>query len=278
RARRVRRRRRRGSGRLRASHALAAAAARACRDPPRRARARRARLRAHRARADRRHRTAGARPRAPAARRRGGDLAARRRRRARRSRGAHELLAGPRSHDRAGAGHGPLRGSPGVSLRVRRAAARRRAARRLVREHVPPHRTGLASRLTAPSGEPTLLLPMRFSAVLLLLTACAASPPPPAAAPPPDPGPAVDPEALRAPSRDPPVRPAAVPPPPDACARYVEPAECTPGPELAERLANALGIEDPLARDRELACAESQNTELAPLVRALRADLAPIAC
>ncbi|MFO7181034.1 MAG: hypothetical protein DIU78_020200, partial [Pseudomonadota bacterium] len=132
--------------------------------------------------------------------------------------------------------------------------------------------------MTAPSGEPTLLLPMRFSAVLLLLTACAASPPPPAAAPPPDPGPAVDPEALRAPSRDPPVRPAAVPPPPDACARYVEPAECTPGPELAERLANALGIEDPLARDRELACAESQNTELAPLVRALRADLAPIAC
>lgn len=137
--------------------------------------------------------------------------------------------------------------------------------------------SGLAACLTALGSEPTLA-PMRLPAVVLLVTACAASPERPAATPPPAPGPAVDPASLRPQREDPPVQPAAVPPPPAECARYLEPAACAPGPPVAERLANALVIEEPIARDRELACAEAQGAEAAPLVRALRADLAPVAC
>jgi hypothetical protein len=70
-----------------------------------------------------------------------------------------------------------------------------------------------------------------------------------------------------------------VPPPPEACAVYAQaPLGCEAGRPLPDRLADALAESESLTRDRRLACLEPDAKELAVVVRALRADLAPLAC
>ncbi|HET9933103.1 MAG TPA: hypothetical protein VFQ35_20510, partial [Polyangiaceae bacterium] len=106
---------------------------------------------------------------------------------------------------------------------------------------------------------------------LVLLCACAATPPPPAAPPPPPPAPP--------PVAAPEPKPAPVPPAPAACAPYLDaPVACDSGHSLAERLADALGENESLTRDRKLACVELDGGPAAGMLRALRADLAPSAC
>jgi hypothetical protein len=109
---------------------------------------------------------------------------------------------------------------------------------------------------------------------LLVLAACAATPPPPAAPPPPAPAPVAPPPA-------PPAAPTAaqVPPPPDACAAYTQAAlGCDAGRALPEQLADALAESESLTRDRRLACIEPAARDSSVVIRALRADLAPLAC
>ncbi|MGC4086348.1 MAG: hypothetical protein QM756_00345 [Polyangiaceae bacterium] len=115
---------------------------------------------------------------------------------------------------------------------------------------------------------------MRATAAALLvclLSACAAAPPPAPAAPPPAPQPeAAPPPAPKA---------AQVPPAPSACAAFLEaPMGCDESRTLAERLADALGENEALTRDHKLACVEAGAGPSAGMLRALRADLAPVAC
>ena len=70
-----------------------------------------------------------------------------------------------------------------------------------------------------------------------------------------------------------------MPPPPEACNAYVQPAlGCDASRPLPEQLAGALGESESLTRDRKLACAELEAGDLGAVIRALRADLAPVAC
>lgn len=73
--------------------------------------------------------------------------------------------------------------------------------------------------------------------------------------------------------------PAGVPTPPSACASDARTqADCTAGPSARESLATALESADLEQRDARLLCLES-SPEFAPgLIRALRAELAPLGC
>lgn len=53
---------------------------------------------------------------------------------------------------------------------------------------------------------------------------------------------------------------------------------CDPNRSLADRLADALGESESLTRDHKLACVEVDGGPAAGMLRALRADLAPVAC
>lgn len=53
---------------------------------------------------------------------------------------------------------------------------------------------------------------------------------------------------------------------------------CDSSPAIAERLADALAENESLTRDHKLACVEAEAGQLAAALRALRADLAPVAC
>lgn len=122
---------------------------------------------------------------------------------------------------------------------------------------------------------------MRSVWLLGILTACAAAPPP-AASTPPSP-PAAERPAASAPEDTPKQEaaspPLAVPPPPAECAAFVEaPTGCGANTPLADALATALEKEAPLERDRALACVEHGAPTLSGLLRALRAELAPLAC
>ena len=116
--------------------------------------------------------------------------------------------------------------------------------------------------------------PMRaaFVSLIFLVSACAAQQPPaqaPTNTPPPAPAPVAAPEP----------KPAPIPPAPAACAPYLEaPVSCDSGHSVAERLADALGENESLTRDRKLACVELDGGPAAGMLRALRADLAPSAC
>jgi hypothetical protein len=115
--------------------------------------------------------------------------------------------------------------------------------------------------------------------VLALAFGCAAAPPPQAAAPAPSPAPPS--AAVASPDRSATktVQPAAVPPPPAECASLVAhpttgcASDDTPRAALAAALAKT-GTE----QDAALACVEAR-AELPPgIVRALRAELGPVAC
>ncbi len=74
--------------------------------------------------------------------------------------------------------------------------------------------------------------------------------------------------------------PAGVPAADDACRAFAShpSATCAPPSSARDALATALGVSDASARDEQLSCLESA-TEFAPgLIRALRAELAPVAC
>ncbi len=75
-----------------------------------------------------------------------------------------------------------------------------------------------------------------------------------------------------------PVEPAAVPKPPELCEAFLVQVKCGPTKTAAEELAAALELEAPDARDRGLACLEGYWPQGAPLVRLLRAELAPPEC
>lgn len=106
---------------------------------------------------------------------------------------------------------------------------------------------------------------------------CASAPPlakapePPAATPEPAPVAESKPRAK-------PVEPAAVPKPPERCDAFLVQVKCGPKGTAAEELAAALELEPPDARDRGLACLEGYWPQGAPLVRLLRAELAPAEC
>jgi hypothetical protein len=122
---------------------------------------------------------------------------------------------------------------------------------------------------------------MRFASVLLFVTACASAPPPSAATPPARVEPATTPPSKpEVAEHTQPAEPAplAVPPPPPECAPYLEAAAgCGAAAPLAPMLAAALELEG-LAQDRALACVENVTPNLASVLRALRAELAPIGC
>ena len=74
--------------------------------------------------------------------------------------------------------------------------------------------------------------------------------------------------------------PAGVPEPEAMCQAFAtqKAAPCPAGAAPREALAQALGVSDPLERDKRLSCLEAAP-EVAPgLMRALRAELAPVAC
>jgi hypothetical protein len=75
-----------------------------------------------------------------------------------------------------------------------------------------------------------------------------------------------------------PVEPAAVPKPPERCDAFLVQVKCANTGTAAEELAAALELEPPDARDRGLACLEGHWPQGAPLVRLLRAELAPAEC
>lgn len=102
---------------------------------------------------------------------------------------------------------------------------------------------------------------------------CAAAPPPPAAPPPAASAPPASPPPAKVPEA------AAVPAPPEACAAYTAaPVGCDDTGKLASRIADALAESESLTRDRRLACIEVNAGPISAVVRALRADLAPLAC
>ncbi len=75
-----------------------------------------------------------------------------------------------------------------------------------------------------------------------------------------------------------PAEPAAVPKPPERCDALLVQVKCANTGTAAEELAAALELEPPDARDRGLACLEGHWPQGAPLVRLLRAELAPAEC
>jgi hypothetical protein len=125
----------------------------------------------------------------------------------------------------------------------------------------------------------------RMRTLLLLLPffiACASAPPREAAAPA-APGPAAtDADGSSASGPGPskkPIAPAAVPPAPAGCAALVAHSTkgCLPAGKSREALAGALGRASS-DRDAALACLEESGDYPAGLVRALRAEFAPVAC
>ncbi|HYO97204.1 MAG TPA: hypothetical protein VER33_21990 [Polyangiaceae bacterium] len=119
---------------------------------------------------------------------------------------------------------------------------------------------------------------MRSLLTFVLLTACATSPAPLPRTPP---GPARQPSepVATAPAKGAPPKPAEVPPPPSECAAYGQPTDtCPPAGALAPALVAALEQTEPRERDRQLACVERGAQGLAGVIRALRAELAPLAC
>ena len=119
-----------------------------------------------------------------------------------------------------------------------------------------------------------------LSALVASLAACAGAPPPPPATP--EPSPATGPATGSEPIELPPA-PQAVPPPPSDCAPLVQhtgaPSACGKSREATlQALAVALGNQDPIGRDAYLAALETCEAFPAGLLRALRADLAPVKC
>ncbi len=89
------------------------------------------------------------------------------------------------------------------------------------------------------------------------------------------------PEPVSPPSAALPAAPGAVPPPDSACLSLLEAptaGACADRAAALEGLDAALGLEDPVGRDRALAALESCSEFERGLVRALRADLAPSGC
>ena len=78
----------------------------------------------------------------------------------------------------------------------------------------------------------------------------------------------------------PPPAPAAVPPAPASCAEFgaAPQPSCVATGSSWERLAAALEQNEPVPRDVALACIEAEHAALAPSLRALRAELAPLEC
>lgn len=123
---------------------------------------------------------------------------------------------------------------------------------------------------------------LRLVPLFACVCACASAQPPAAVAPS-GPGPsAAQPPAPTAkqPSKSEPVVPAAVPPPPAACAEFVTRATsgCVTSASVRSALAAALVKEDAALRDGALACLEASENLPFGSVRALRAELAPEAC
>ncbi|HEV8551309.1 MAG TPA: hypothetical protein VGQ57_19810 [Polyangiaceae bacterium] len=123
----------------------------------------------------------------------------------------------------------------------------------------------------------------RLLPLLVLTAACASAPPPgpvapntaaPASSTPP---PALSSEKPKA--KPEPVVPAAVPPPPPVCATLVaHPTGCTGQATFRAALADALAVDDAVARDAKLACLETSEDAPPGVLRALRAELALEAC
>ncbi|HEX6273426.1 MAG TPA: hypothetical protein VFZ53_10305, partial [Polyangiaceae bacterium] len=132
------------------------------------------------------------------------------------------------------------------------------------------------SKVSSPMKRLVLLVPFAV--------ACAAAPPPRAASPEP-PGTASEgtsPPTAREPAARKPVAPAAVPPPPAECAALVQhsTSECLlKGGDTRAGLVLALAPNRAVAeRDRSIACLEDRGGYPEGLLRALRAELAPVAC
>jgi len=118
-----------------------------------------------------------------------------------------------------------------------------------------------------------VLLPWAF--------ACAAAPPPEAASPANPSGASEPATATAAPAGKKPIAPAAVPPPPADCAPLVAhpTTGCIPAGKTLDALASALAPSRPPAdKDAALACLEESADYPAGLLRALRAELAPVVC
>jgi hypothetical protein len=124
----------------------------------------------------------------------------------------------------------------------------------------------------------------KLALVVPFAIACAAAPPPKAASPAsPEGGPDQGSESAASarPARKP-VAPAAVPPPPDECAKLLEhsTSECLlKGGDTRAGLVLALAPNRSAAeRDRSIACLEERGDYPEGLLRALRAEIAPVAC
>ncbi len=73
--------------------------------------------------------------------------------------------------------------------------------------------------------------------------------------------------------------PAGVPEPDDSCRTFVNhPTTCAQPGNARDALASALAVADVTARDEQLSCLESASDFAPGLMRALRAELAPVAC
>jgi hypothetical protein len=120
----------------------------------------------------------------------------------------------------------------------------------------------------------------RLLPLLSLLVGCAGAAPPQPVSPSQTPAPTATPPAASAQPEKKAVVPAAVPAPPESCTAYTAHAlsGCAPATPLGDSLAAALAKTVAEERDAALACLEAAP-ELPPgTVRALRAELAPVAC
>jgi hypothetical protein len=122
---------------------------------------------------------------------------------------------------------------------------------------------------------------LRIAPLFAFVCACASAPPPAPVAPrAPAPRAPSDTAAAKEQPKAHAVVPAAVPPPPAACAEFVAhpTSGCAPGGAVRAALAAALAEDDVAARDGALACLEASAALPFGSVRALRAELAPAAC
>jgi hypothetical protein len=120
----------------------------------------------------------------------------------------------------------------------------------------------------------------KFLALVLLTLGCAASQPPGPRSPT-APGDAPPSDAATPPVGRKAIAPAAVPPAPEECAAFVgHPVTgCLPAGKAREILASALTpAKQPVEVDAALACLEESGDFEPGLLRALRAELAPVAC
>ena len=119
----------------------------------------------------------------------------------------------------------------------------------------------------------------KLVALLPWAFACAAAPPPEAASP--ANPPAASEPVTATPQGKKPIAPAAVPPPPADCAALVAhpTTGCLPAGKTLDALASAVAANrSPADKDAALACLEESADYPAGLLRALRAELAPVAC